>query len=70
MTAVIGPDHKLTVQLPSDFPTGEHRIVMTIEEKPLNKGRRSPLQFSSYPVGLVSDAFTFRREDLYGDDGR
>lgn len=26
-----------------------------------------PLRFSAYPVGLISDDFTFRREDLYGD---
>lgn len=29
---------------------------------------REPLRFSAYQVGLISDDFTFRREDLY-DDG-
>lgn len=29
---------------------------------------REPLRFSAYPVGLVAEDFTFRREDLY-DDG-
>jgi hypothetical protein len=37
-----------------------------IEEEAADK-ERPPLRFSAYPVGLLSDAFTFRREDLYGD---
>lgn len=29
---------------------------------------REPLRFSAYPVGLICDDFTFRREDLYDDE--
>jgi len=29
---------------------------------------KEPLRFSAYEVGLISDDFTFRREDLYDDD--
>lgn len=32
------------------------------------KREREPLRFSAYPVGLIADDFTFRREDLYDDD--
>lgn len=28
---------------------------------------REPLRFSAYQVGVISDDFTFRREDLYDD---
>jgi len=28
------------------------------------------LQFSNYPIGLVADSFTCRRDDLYDNDGR
>ncbi len=70
MKAVIGPDRKIVVQLPPDISPGEHQLVIVIEEQPVVEKERSPLQFSAYPVGLVSDTFTFRREDIYDDDGR
>jgi len=28
------------------------------------------LQFSNYPIGLLADSFTCRRDDLYDNDGR
>lgn len=68
--AVVTPDHLLTVQLPEDVAPGEHHVVVLIDGEQEAGQRREPLQFSAYPVGLVSDAFTFRREDLYEDDGR
>jgi hypothetical protein len=68
--AVVTPDHRLTVQLPEDVTPGEHHVVVVIDLEQAARQKREPLQFSAYPVGLVSDAFTFRREDLYGDDGR
>ncbi|KOP23487.1 hypothetical protein AMR41_26015 [Hapalosiphon sp. MRB220] len=61
-------DGKLTVQLPPDIPVGEHQVVVVIDEKPVTKEKRSPLKFSAYPVGLVSQSLTFRREDLYAND--
>ncbi len=39
-------------------------IGETKEHSPM----RVPLNFSAYPVGLIADDFTFRREDIY-DDG-
>lgn len=72
-TVTVTADGKLTVQLPPDVPPGEHQIVLVIDEKLLpeksvTKENRPLLKFSAYPVGLVSESFTFRREDLYGDD--
>jgi hypothetical protein len=68
-TAVVGADHLLTVQVPEDVSPGEHRVFLTIEE-PRPAEPRQPWRFSGYPAGLASDAFTCRREDLYGNDGR
>lgn len=68
--AVVTPDHRLTVQLPEDVAPGEHHVVVLIDGEQAARKRHEPLRFSTYPVGLASDAFTFRREDLYGDDGR
>jgi hypothetical protein len=59
----------LTLQVPVDIPPGEHQAVLVIDERPIPKKKRPPLKFSAYPVGLVSENFTFRREDLY-DAGR
>jgi hypothetical protein len=70
MTAVVGLDRKLTVQLPPDINPGAHRLVVVIEEMPPSGGKPQPLQFSTYPVDINPKDFTFRREDLYGDDGR
>lgn len=67
-------DGKITMQLPPDISPGEHQIVLVIDEQPIQlsallgryrKGRL-PLKFSAYPVGLASEDFTARREDLYG----
>ncbi|KAB8315540.1 hypothetical protein SD81_029575 [Tolypothrix campylonemoides VB511288] len=66
--ATVTTDGKITLQLPPDIPAGEHQIVVVIDEKPLvekpqTKDKPTPLKFSAYPVGLVSETVTFRRED-------
>ena len=66
-TAVVGPDHMMVVQLPPDVAAGEHRVVVVIDETSAARPERPTPRFSAYPVGLASDSFTFRREDLYGD---
>lgn len=71
--ATVTADGKITVQLPPDIPAGEHQVVVVIDEKLLveksqKKEKRQPLKFSAYPIGLVSESVTFRREDLYADD--
>ncbi|OYD90275.1 hypothetical protein CDG76_31620 [Nostoc sp. 'Peltigera membranacea cyanobiont' 210A] len=71
--ATVPKDGKITAQLPLDIPEGEHQLVIVIDEKLLteeteNKEKKAPLKFSAYPVGLVSESLTFRREDLYAND--
>lgn len=68
VNATVTPDGKVTLQLPVDIPAGEHEFLVVIDEKLLTKEKRSPLKFSAYPVGLVSENVTFRREDLYAND--
>ncbi|MEA5576588.1 hypothetical protein [Anabaena sp. UHCC 0451] len=63
-------ERQITVQLPPDIPTGEYDIVIVINEsvkseKLAGEKKIKTLKFSAYPVGLVADNFTFRREDLY-----
>ena len=45
ITATVTADGKVTVQLPPDIPAGEHQIVLVIEEKPVEKKKRPPLNF-------------------------
>jgi hypothetical protein len=67
-TATVTTDGKITVRVPPDIPPGEHKIVLVIDEQAAADWKRLPLKFSAYPVGLVKESFTFRREDLYGND--
>lgn len=65
--AVIGPDRVLTVQLPADVTPGEHEVVVVLN----GVATQQPVPgHGPYPFGPVDPANTFRREDLYGDDGR
>ncbi|BAZ48379.1 hypothetical protein NIES4103_09870 [Nostoc sp. NIES-4103] len=71
--ATVTKDGKMTAQLPPDISEGEHQVVIVIDEKPLvekakSKEKRPPLKFSAYPVGLVSESLTFRKENLYAND--
>ena len=71
--ATVTEDGKITIQLPPEIPVGKHKLVVVIDEQPLvekskTKEKRQPLKFSAYPVGLVSQSLTFRREDLYTNE--
>ena len=70
----VNPDGSavLELQLPESVSAGVHRAVVIVEEQPVAVG-----QHGDTPVALLPLAFegwpkdcTFRREDLYGDDGR
>lgn len=54
----------LIMQLPPDVSPGEHQVVLVIDEPAIQTSDRLPLKFSAYPVGLASEDFTARREDL------
>jgi hypothetical protein len=68
-TAVVTPEHTLTITVPADVPPGAHRVVLVVAELESGATRRW-LNLRPYNIGLVDPNFTFRREDLYGDDGR
>jgi hypothetical protein len=70
----VNPDGTAVVelQMPGDVLAGVHRAVVIVEEQPTVAGQSAkatpdlmPLAFEGWPEGC-----TFRREDLYGDDGR
>ncbi len=74
-TVTVTEDGKLTVQLPSDIPPGEHQIVLVIDEKPVPEKssiqkKRPPLDFPMIHVGSWPADLSLRREDMYDDWGR
>lgn len=64
------PDGTTLVKDLLDIAPGEHRVVLVIDEQPDKPRARRPLRFTAYPAGPSSPSDTFRRENLYGDDGR
>jgi hypothetical protein len=68
----VNPDRTITVPLPPDLAPGAERVavVVVVAEPPAAAPQREPLRLSAYDVGVIDPSFTFRREDLYGDDGR
>ena len=64
--AVIGPDRLLTVQLPTDVTPGEHEVVIVLN----GVAGQVPVLSAPYDMAPIDPSFTYRREDLYGDDGR
>ena len=71
--AKVDPHGTLTLQVPPEIPPGEHRVVLVIEE---NSGLsntaipKSPLKFMTIELRGCPPESTFRREELYGDEGR
>jgi hypothetical protein len=62
---------RLTVQLPSDIPPGEHQVVLVIDERPLTPSESRSLD--DFPVddyGPWPEGLSLRREDMYGKWGR
>jgi hypothetical protein len=66
----VTPNRQIIVQLPPDIPVGEYQVVIVINESGKSdqlavKNQAKMFKCSAYPVGLLADDFTFRREDLY-----
>ena len=62
----------IELQLPRDVSAGVHRAVVIVEDQAAITGQREDT-----PSGVAAASFagwpkdcTFRREDLYGNDGR
>jgi hypothetical protein len=72
---VVTSDGRANVlHIPSDVRGGQYHVVLVIDDGPLadatTKTRGRALRLSSYPVGVKDSNMTFRREDVYGDNGR
>lgn len=69
-TAVVTPEHTVTVTLPLEIEPGEYDLILVVRTPP---PKAESLSFADWPPHvntLVDPTCTFRREDLYGDDDR
>ncbi len=69
-TATVAEDGKLTIQIPPDIEPGEHKVVLVIEEQPVKKEIRPPLDFPVDNWGPWPENLSLRREDMYDEWGR
>jgi hypothetical protein len=69
-TAVVQPDHTLTIPLPEDIPPGPQTVVVVLQDAAAPPSAPVSLRFTPHGVGPVDPACTYRREEIYGDDGR
>jgi hypothetical protein len=67
--AVVSDDGKLTIQVPPDVTPGEHQVKLIIEEFQ-NQNGEQPAEFLVIHVDSWPEGLSFRREDMYGDEGR
>ena len=69
----VDDQRKATIQLPADVPPGSYQAVVVIENQEPAAPRRQPTMadFSRHEIPWpFPEGFTFRREEMYGDDGR
>jgi hypothetical protein len=67
--ATVSKDHELAVSLSTDLAEGEYAVVIKVKQGvPLTTARQA-LTFGSLHLGPMTGE-SFRREEIYGDDGR
>jgi hypothetical protein len=69
-TGVVRADHTLTIAVPHDIPPGPRTVVVVLDDGATPLHAPAALELTPHPVGPTDAACTYRREDLYGDDGR
>ncbi len=73
VTVIVTPDGAVELEGAADLPPGKHHALLVVEQpasptRPADAGaplEMKMLDWSAWPAGS-----TYRREDLYGDDGR
>jgi hypothetical protein len=66
-TAVIAPDHTLTLTVPDDIPPGPCRVVIAVEPPPAAATHTKWADWPAHDVAFRDPNCTFRREDIYDD---
>jgi hypothetical protein len=69
----VAQDQTLKITLPKSVTPGPHRVVVVIDEGPLDAAHgetSGPLRLTKLHLSGWPQEATFRREDIYGDAGR
>ena len=65
LTAIVKPDHTLTVSLPADMTPGPHHLVVMIQENSaLPTSSTALADMAGIDAALVDPTNSFRREDM------
>lgn len=71
LTVETGGKAVVNMPLPPDIKYGKYRAVIILDDKPMTaKKTKQYIRFPEFAAGLVNEQASFRREDLYGPDGR
>ena len=69
-TASVTVEGTLTVEIPRDIPLGEHRVVIVIDEQPVERYQQDLHDFPVDDLGPWPQNLTLRREEMYDEWGR
>ena len=72
-TITVTPDGDIIVPVKANLPAGTHRAVLVIDAEPVeasNASTDSALDLHTFALANWPADATFRREDIYSDDGR
>ena len=74
LTATVSADHTLSAHVPDSIPTGEYRVTMNVTPAKKNIPQTPEYRLSDsllfLPIGPLEPNQTYRREEIYDDDGR
>ncbi len=74
MHAVVSEDHRLSVELPSDFPPGDVEVIVLTSSAFLNSAKQTSFRvwfddiLERIPPTPVLSVEALRRENMYEDD--
>jgi len=70
-TIVVDAEGKATIQLTPDVTPGPHQAVVVIDEPASAQLQPTMADFPRHEIPWpFPEGFTFRRDEIYGDDGR
>jgi hypothetical protein len=70
-TIKIKRNRNITLHLPKKVRPGSHKVTILIEDEIQKPRKRTePPQFKTYKWNNWPSDSTFRREEIYGDEGR
>lgn len=70
-TGIVTATHQLVVDVPSDVPSGSHRVVVVLDDAPTPEPSAADWTQLALPGSRwPAEGISLGREHLYGDAGR